>query len=54
MDMEYNIGQTELIMKAIGILIKPKVKEHFGMLKEMSIVGSLKMIWPMVTVSIHI
>ena len=37
MDMEYNTGLMELIMKDNGTLIKRRVKEHFGMLKEMFI-----------------
>ena len=43
---ESNIGQMELIMKETGILIKLKVKEHFGMQKEMYIAVNSKTIWP--------
>jgi hypothetical protein len=31
--MEYKNGLMVLYMKAIGIIIKQKAKEHFGMLK---------------------
>jgi len=44
---EFNIGQMELIMKDNGTLIKQRVKEHFGTLKEMFIMENSKMIWPM-------
>ena len=47
MDMVYNIGQTELIMKDNGISIKLKVKELFGTQKGMSIEANSEMIWPM-------
>jgi hypothetical protein len=54
MDMEFSIGQMELIMKVNGVLIKLKVKEHFGMQKVMFIGENLKMIWPTVMENILI
>ena len=48
MVMEFNIGQMVLTMKVNGTIIELKVKEHFGMQKEIYIKVSLKMIWPMV------
>ena len=45
MDMEFNIGLMALIMKVNGVLIKLKVKELFGMLKEMFTEENSKMIW---------
>ena len=54
MDMVFNIGLMEHIMKVTGIITKQKVKEHFGMLKEISIEENLRMIWPMVMVSTYI
>ena len=52
MDMVSNIGPMELITKVNGLTTKLKVKEHFGMPKEMSIEVNSKTIWPMVMVSI--
>ena len=54
MDMVFNIGLTEHIMKVTGIITKQKGKEHFGMLKEISIEENLRMIWPMAMVSTYI
>jgi hypothetical protein len=54
MVMGFNIGLMELIMKANGISIRLKVKEHFGMLKEMFIGENLRMIWLMDMVNILI
>ena len=48
MDMEYRFGLMGLNMKANGSIIKLKVKGHFGMLKEMSMMENLKMIKQMV------
>ena len=53
-DMEFNIGLMEHIMKVIGTITKQKVREHFGMLKEISIEENLRMIWPMAMVSTYI
>ena len=47
MDMVYNIGLMELIMKDIGVITKPKDKELSGMLKETFTEVSSKMIWQM-------
>ena len=47
MDMEYNIGQMEHIMKETGCLTKQKDKEHSGMLRVMFIEVNLKTTWPM-------
>jgi hypothetical protein len=44
----------ELIMKVNGVLIKLKVKELFGMLKEMFTEENSKMIWRMATENIRI
>jgi hypothetical protein len=54
MDMEFNIGLMALIMKVNGVLIKLKVKELFGMLKEMFTEENSKMIWRMATENIRI
>ena len=53
-DMEFNIGLMEHIMKVIGTITKQKVREHFGMLKEISIEESSRMIWQMATESTYI
>jgi hypothetical protein len=47
MDMEYNTGLMELIMKDNGLLTKQRVKVHFGMLKETSTVEISRTIWQM-------
>ena len=54
MAMVSNIGLMEHIMKANGFLIKLKEMVHFGMLKEMFIKESLRMIWLMAMVNILI
>ena len=54
MVMVSNIGLMEHIMKANGILIKLKEMVHSGMLKEMCIKESLRMIWLMAMVNILI
>jgi hypothetical protein len=54
MDMEFNIGLMALIMKVNGVLIKLKVKELFGMLKEMFTEENSKMIWRMAMENIRI
>ena len=45
---EYSIGLTEHIMKASGVLTKPKARGLSGMPKEIFIEESLGMIWPTV------
>lgn len=42
--MEFKFGQMEQFMKAIGKIIKQKVKEHFGMQKEIYISVNSKLI----------
>jgi hypothetical protein len=54
MDTEYNIGLMELIMKVNGVLIKLKVKELFGTLREMFTEENSKMIWLTVMENTHI
>lgn len=52
--MVYNIGQTELIMKANGNITKQKDKEFSGMPKEIFTTENSKMIWQTVMVNILI
>ena len=47
MDMVFNIGLTVHIMKVTGSLIKLRVKEHSGTLKEIFIEANLRMTWQM-------
>jgi hypothetical protein len=54
MDMEFNIGLMALIMKVNGVSTKLKVKELFGMLKEMFTEENSKMIWQMAMENTHI
>lgn len=54
MDMEFNIGLMERIMKDNGVSIKLKDKELFGMQKEMFTEENLKMIWLMAMENTHI
>jgi hypothetical protein len=52
--MVYNTGLMERTMKVNGAIIKPKVRAHFGMPKEIFTEVSSKTIWRMVTVNTHI
>ena len=54
MDMEYNTGPMEHIMRGNGTIIKLKDRGHSGMLKEMCIEVNSKMIWLMDMESIRI
>jgi len=54
MDMEYNIGQTELATKVNGHLIKLRAKEHLNINKVTCTMVSLRMTRLMVTGNIFI
>ena len=54
MDSVFNYGQTVLSMKDNGIEIKLKVKEHFGIQKEMYMMVISKTIKLMDMAYIHI
>ena len=51
--MAFSIGLMEPTTKGNGSLIRQRARAHFGMLKEMSIMETLKTIWPMAMASIH-